>query len=173
MKSKHSLAAGLLLLMAVAAGCSSKEPENIPAVNTEKVQDTKKADEEEVEPERKEDTEKEADFVIPEQGEEHLSGKVRNLGNNSVTISKIFVEENENSDIVYLPEEGSQEEELVTVNFRDDTEFHFWVIKNCGGDIDMRESSFSEIQEGFGLEMYGNYDGDSFIASKVIIEVYE
>ena len=70
MKSKHSLAAGLLLLMAVAAGCSSKEPENIPAVNTEKVQDTKKADEEEVEPERKEDTEKEADFVIPEQGEE-------------------------------------------------------------------------------------------------------
>ena len=43
MKSKHSLAAGLLLLMAVAAGCSSKEPENIPAVNTEKVQDTKKA----------------------------------------------------------------------------------------------------------------------------------
>ena len=37
----------------------------------------------------------------------------------------------------------------------------------------MRESSFSEIQEGFGLEMYGNYDGDSFIASKVIIEVYE
>ena len=173
MKSNHSLAAGLLLLMAVAAGCSSKEPENTPAVITESIQGTEKSDEEEVEPENKEDTDKEADFVVPEQGEEHLSGKVRNLGDNSVTISKIFVEENENSDIVYLPEEGSQEEELVTVNFTDDTEFHFWVIKSGGGDIDMRESSFSEIQEGFGLEMYGNYDGDSFIASKVIIEVYE
>lgn len=173
MKSKHSLAAGLLLLMAVAAGCSSKEPENTPAVITESIQGTEKSDEEEVEPKKKEDTDKEADFVVPEQGEEHLSGKVRNLGDNSVTISKIFVEENENSDIVYLPEEGSQEEELVTVNFTDDTEFHFWLIKGGGGDIDMRESSFSEIQEGFGLEMYGNYDGDSFIASKVIIEVYE
>ncbi len=173
MKSKHSLAAGLLLLMAVAAGCSSKEPENTPTVITESIQGTEKSDEEEVEPENKEDTDKEADFVVPEQGEEHLSGKVRNLGDNSVTISKIFVEENENSDIVYLPEEGSQEEELVTVNFTDDTEFHFWVIRSGGGDIDMRESSFSEIQEGYGLEMYGNYEGDSFLASKVIIEVYE
>ena len=80
MKSKHSLAAGLLLLMAVAAGCSSKEPENIPAVNTEKVQDTKKADEEEVEPERKEDTEKEADFVIPEQGKSIFPEKSGILG---------------------------------------------------------------------------------------------
>lgn len=190
MKKKYKMAAGLILLVAIAAGCSTKEPENTPAVVTEVIQDTEK----ETGSERKEDVGKDevpgseaqpkenddindvkekGHIIVPDEGEEHLGGNVRNLGDNSVTVSKIFMEENGNGDIAYLPGEGSQDEELVTVNFTDDTEFQYWVIQGSGGNIDMRGSSFSEIKEDDNLEMYGKYDGDTFIASKVIIEVYE
>lgn len=184
MNHKYGLALWLLLLTAITAGCGTKEtkePERTPAVIAESVQDTEETDRgadpademQSKEDEDSKDTKEEGHIIVPEEGEEHLGGRVRNLGDNSVTVSKIFIEENENSDIVYLPGEGSQEEQLVTVNFADDTEFQYWVIKGSGGNIDMRKSSFSEIKEGSHLEMYGNYDGDIFIASKVIIEVYE
>lgn len=182
MKKKYKMAAGLVLFMVMAAGCSSKESEDTPIVIMENMQDMEKDMNEEEAPENKAQTKESEDtkdikgeghIIVPEEGEEHLGGRVRNLGDNSVTVSKIFMEENENSDIVYLPGEGSQDEELVTVNFTNDTEFQYWVIQSSGGNIDMRASSFSEIKEGDHLEMYGKYDGDAFIASKVIIEVYE
>ncbi|MCM1127745.1 MAG: hypothetical protein NC429_14895 [Lachnospiraceae bacterium] len=114
--------------------------------------------------------------VFPmKEGEESLSGKVRSIGENSVVISKIFIEDGKDGkgSIAVLPGEGSREEELVTVNFTDDTVFHHWTIKSGGADIDMRDSSFSEIGADSGLEMYGYYEGEIFIASRVIIEVYE
>ena len=190
MKSKYKLAAGLILLICLSVGCSDKEPEEAPTVSIENIQDMEEtAGEEQPENEAVPDNnvqseedmsqeeEEEKVYKIPpnKEGEESLSGKVRSIGENSVVISKIFVEESEdgNSSIVILPGEGGREEELVIVNFTDATEFHHWTIKSGGGDIDMRGSSFSEIAVGSGLEMSGNYDGDTFFARKVIIEVYE
>lgn len=191
------MAAGMVLLVCLAVGCSRKEQEEPPVViediqdmgetageekpeQTTKSAEAEKGDDSEnnAQPEENKDfegTKEGSHIVVPEEGEEHLSGRVRSMGDNSVIISKIFIEESEdgNSDIVYLPGEGDQKEELVTVNFTDHTEFHYWVIKSGGENIDMREASFSEIKEGSRLEMYGNYDGEAFIASKVIIEVYE
>lgn len=189
-KNRYKLAAGLALLMCLAVGCSEKESEEAPAVLTERIQDMEETAgenklENEVVPDNNAQPEEDAGLEEEEEtvykispnkeGEVSLSGKVRSIGENSVVISKIFVEESEdgNGSIVILPGEGDREEELVTVNFTDATEFHHWTIKNGGGDIDMRESSFSEIAVGSGLEMSGNYDGDTFIARKVIIEVYE
>lgn len=196
MGKRCKMAAGMVLLLCLAVGCSRKEQEEPPVV-IEDIQDMRETTGEEkpeqttksAEAEKGDDSENNAqpeenkNFegmekgspIVPEEGEEHLSGRVRSMGDNSVVISKIFIEESEdgNSDIVYLPGEGDQKEELVTVNFKDHTEFHYWVIKSGGGNIDMRESSFSEIEEGSELEMYGNYDGKAFIASKVIVEVYE
>ncbi len=190
MKNRYNLAAGLAMLMCLAVGCSEKEPEEAPTVSIENIQDTgetvgEEQPENEAVPDNdvqseedvsQEEVEENVYKISPnKEGEENLSGKVRSIGENSVVISKIFVEESEdgNGSIVILPGEGDREEELVTVNFTDATEFHHWTIKNGGGDIDMRESSFSEIEEDSGLEMSGNYDGDTFIARKVIIEVYE
>ena len=189
MKNRYKLAAGLALLMCLAVGCSGKEPEEDPVVSIENIQDTAKtigenkaenetAPDNSTQPEEdvKQEEEETVYKISPnKEGEVSLSGKVRSIGQSSVVISKIFVEESEdgNGSIVFLPGEGDREEELVTVNFTDATEFHHWTIRNGGGDIDMRESSFSEIEADSGLEMSGNYDGDTFIASKVIIEVYE
>lgn len=189
-KNRYNLAAGLALLMCLAVGCSEKEPEEAPVVSIENIQDTgetlgEEQPENEAVPDNNvqseedvsQEEEEENVYKIPpnKEGEESLSGKVRSIGENSVVISKIFVEDSEDgsSSIVILPGEGGREEELVTVNFTDATEFHHWIIKSGGGDIDMRGSSFSEIAVGSGLEMSGNYDGDTFVARKVIIEVYE
>ncbi len=190
MKNRYKLAAGLILLMCLAVGCSEKEPEEAPTVSIEDIQDMGETSGEEQpkneavpdnnvqsEEDVSQEEEEKNVYKIPpnKEGEESLSGKVRSIGENSVVISKIFVEDSGdgNSSIVILPGEGGREEELVTVNFTDATEFYHWTIKSGGGDIDMRESSFSEIAVDSGLEMSGNYDGDTFIARKVIIEVYE
>ncbi len=197
MKNKHKIAAGLVFLMCLAVGCSEKEAGEAPAVSTESIDDTEDISKDvnqpeqdmrlknETEPEstgqseengQSGETEESGDKVFPmKEGEESLSGKVRSIGENSVVISKIFIEDGEDGkgSIVILPGEGDKEEELVTVNFTNDTEFHHWTIKSGGTDIDMRESSFSEIDVDSGLEMYGRYDGETFIASRVIIEVYQ
>ena len=189
MKNRHKMAAGLVFLMCLAVGCSEKESEEASAVSIENIQDTGKTvgenkAENEATPDNsaqpEEDVKQEEEETVykispNKEGEVSLSGKVRSIGQNSVVISKIFVEESEdgNGSIVFLPGEGDREEELVTVNVTDATEFHHWTIKNGGGDIDMRESSFSEIEVGSGLEMSGYYEGETFIASKVIIEVYK
>lgn len=197
MGKRCKITVGMILLVCLAVGCNRKDQEETSVVmeNIQDIEETAKEEKPEqttksAETEKGDDSENSAQpeenknfegtkegshIVVPEKGEEHLSGRVRSMGDNSVIISKIFIEESEdgNSDIVYLPGEEDQKEELVTVNFTNHTEFHYWVIKSGGDNIDMRESSFSEIKEGSNLEMYGNYDGEAFIASKVIIEVYE
>lgn len=197
MKNRYKLAAGLILLTLSAAGCSGKEPEESPALSVENVQDTEELSEdlskdtskntskdtsEDVQGDtlgknEQQNEKEESEYkVFPmKEGEESLSGKVRSIGENSVVISKIFIEDGKDGkgSIAILPGEGGRDEELVTVNFTDDTVFHHWTIKSGGADIDMRESSFSEIGIDSGLEMYGYYEGEIFIASRVIIEVYE
>lgn len=197
---KYSMTVLLTLLVLIAGGCGGKEPEDAPVVSVEDVQKAddamqeSKTDEEEKSKEKQPEEKRSEEDGEPEEtsegnsdgtsnvqkipantDEENLSGKVRSVGENSVVISKIFVEESEdgNSSIVFLPGEGDREEELVKVKFTDDTKFYHWTIKSGGGDIDMRDSSFSEISVNSGLEMNGHYEGDTFVAAKVIIEVYE
>ncbi|MDE7248817.1 MAG: hypothetical protein K2N82_02810, partial [Lachnospiraceae bacterium] len=151
MKNRYKLAAGLILLMCLAAGCSEREPEEAPTVSIENIQDTgetlgEEQPENEAVPDNNvqseedvsQEEEEENVYKIPpnKEGEESLSGKVRSIGENSVIISKIFVEDSEdgNSSIVILPGEGGREEELVTVNFTAATAFHHWTINSGGGD---------------------------------------
>ena len=61
----------------------------------------------------------------------------------------------------------------MTVWCLDSTVFMRWTIKGGGEDIKEEEAAFSELQDGTGLEAQGYFDGDEFIAEKVIIEVYE
>lgn len=36
----------------------------------------------------------------------------------------------------------------------------------------MQDAAFSDLKEGMGVELEGNYDGETFVATKVIIEDY-
>lgn len=74
---------------------------------------------------------------------------------------------------VSIPEEGSPEEELVTIHCTDTTSFERWTIQGGGAGITTDEAAFSDIQRGSGLEAEGYFDGEEFIAERVIIEIYE
>lgn len=42
-----------------------------------------------------------------------------------------------------------------------------------GAGIDKAEASFAEVQEGTMLEAQGSFEGEEFVAKKVIIEIYK
>ncbi len=99
----------------------------------------------------------------------NIGGRVRSVAQDSCVISRTLIDDG----FVTMPEEGSPEEELVTVKCTDSTTFEHWTIQGEGAGINKRDASFSEIQTGGGLEATGYFDGEDFIAEKIIIEVYE
>ena len=104
-----------------------------------------------------------------------IGGKVRSVSQDSFVLSRTLYEESDGGQgsVVVMPEAGSPAEELVTIRCMDSTVFLRWTIKGGGEDIKEEEAAFSELQDGTGLEAQGYFDGDEFIAEKVIIEVYE
>ena len=107
-----------------------------------------------------------------------IGGKVRSITQDGFILSRVLMEEVENSangkgSVVVIPEAGSPEEELVTVRYTDMTTFECWIIQGGGAGIETKEAVSSDIQEGGGLEVTGYFDGEEFVAEKVIIEIYE
>ncbi|MCM1040440.1 MAG: hypothetical protein NC434_14070 [Ruminococcus sp.] len=98
-----------------------------------------------------------------------IGGKVRSVSQDSFVISRTLVEDS----YVIMPEPGSPEEELVTILCTDATVYEHWTIQGGGAGIVKKEASFSDIQEKSGLEAEGYFDGETFIAEKVIIELYQ
>lgn len=103
------------------------------------------------------------------EGDMFIGGRVRSVSSDSFVISRTLVDDEGN--IIAMPgEEGSEE---VTVRCGDSTVYERWTIQGSGAGIDKTEAAFSEIKEDDGLEAQGYFDGEEFVASKVIIEVYK
>ena len=98
-----------------------------------------------------------------------IGGKVRSVTQDGFILSRVLIEDS----FVVIPEAGSPEEELVTVCYTDLTTFECWIIQGGGAGIETKEAVSSDIQEGGGLEVTGYFDGEEFVAEKVIIEIYE
>lgn len=111
-----------------------------------------------------------AKLINPDDYEVYFGGKVDSIGENSMVIRKTAVKEGEGGgDAIVLSVD--EDAELITVNCTEETKYQHWTIR--GGDIDMKNGSFDDIQVGTGMELAGYFDGDIFIAQQVIIEVYE
>ena len=185
MNKKYMLAAVVLSLTMAAAGCGSKpeaesgSPAILPTEQTTEAesgysplqdQDGDVSEKEEdianEETENKETGSQEMIFI---------GGTVKSTSQNSFVISRTLLEESSigHGGIVVMPEYESPEKELVTVRYTDSTMFERWTIKGGGADIVQEEAAFSEIQEGTVLEALGCFDGNEFIAEKVIIEIDE
>ena len=52
-------------------------------------------------------------------------------------------------------------------------DFEHWTIQGGGAGITKNDAVFSDIKVSDGLEASGFFDGNDFIAEKVIIELYE
>lgn len=179
MKSKKIMAAAAAMAMlAASAGCEAAgtEPTEVPAIHVGESEQAQESgvlrENTQTEENVPEDSTQPEKFRQPEEEQDYLSGKVREIGDNSVIISKTFIEDDgQSGSLVYIPEKGSADEELVTIRFTDDTEFEYWTIKGGGAGIERREGSFSDISVDTGLEAYGYYEGGVFAAQRAIIEI--
>lgn len=100
-----------------------------------------------------------------------IGGNVKSISQDSFVISRTIMDSDGN--ILKMPDEGGPDEELVTIRCTDTTVYEHWTIQGGGAGIDMEEASFSDISVDDGLEASGYFDGEEFIAQKVIIEVYQ
>ncbi|MCM1386485.1 MAG: hypothetical protein NC231_04095 [Bacillus sp. (in: Bacteria)] len=102
---------------------------------------------------------------------ENIGGKVKSISQDSFVLSRVIVDEN--GMILVMPGEGGPNELLTTVHCTDSTVYEHWTIQGGGAGIEKKEAAFSDITEGSDLEAEGYFEGEEFIADKVIIEVYQ
>ncbi len=200
-KKKYFLSAGIGLVMAVSlAGCTSGqggESETQTALETvtfgENAEDTEnvkndaqgKNDEQndaemssEYETQTETDTSAVQDIENEPTGKhlnisqdaEIIGGKVRSVSSDSIVISRTLIDE---EGMVTMPESGSADEQLVTICCTESTDFELWTIQGGGAGIDTKDAVFSDIKEGSGIEAEGDFEGEEFVADKVIIEIYK
>ncbi len=200
-RKRLTMAAGLIAFGVLFAGCGEGQEEDIPVVNVTEAEtgkagesaenadnpedgavsdgadapDEKDASEGAAQPEASagqggESQNDSAKLINPDDYEVYFGGKVDSIGENSMVIRKTAVKEGEGGgDAIVLSID--EDAELITVNCTEETKYQHWTIR--GGDIDMKDGSFDDIQVGTGMELAGYFDGDIFIAQQVIIEVYE
>lgn len=196
MKRKYRMVATVLSLMiALAAGCGSrtKEDRSTASLSTEETGESQKeagddaagAGESTVDTEQTDQNqdvnvnqaeESKAEGDAGSQDKILIGGKVRSVAQDSFVLSLTLWEDSEDGTGAYnvvIPEPGSPEEELVTVRCADSAVYERWTIEEGGAGIQKDEASFSEIIEGGGLEAEGHYEGEEFVADKVIIEIYK
>lgn len=106
---------------------------------------------------------------------EELEGNVKSIGDSSAVIIKAIIEERGDVSLIMVGSAPGyeSEEDLVNVNFKETTEYELRVVKNGGvnpdEDVSIREAAFSDIKEQTSISLEGYYEGDTFIAEKVIL----
>lgn len=106
---------------------------------------------------------------------EELEGNVKSIGDGSAVIIKAIIEERGDVSLIMVGSAPGyeSEEDLVNVSFKETTEYELRVVKNGGvnpdEDVSIREAAFSDIKEQTSISLEGYYEGDTFIAEKVIL----
>lgn len=123
-----------------------------------------------------EETEQDADETEPAgqtlnraEGTESLGGKVQSPKEDGMILAQTTVSD-EDGMVTLLNVEDAKK---IPVKYTADTKVEHWTIQGGGAGIDMQEASFSDLEEGQGVEVEGNFEGETFVATRVIIEVYE
>lgn len=190
-KAAIYLCAALLLAAAPGCGTSGKDtaaPAGTETDNRDSAPDTEKNDSDSYGNPRQnsKDTPSEADMPEdsssqpgsePQSGpvgaEETISGEVKSIGDNSIVLNQAEVVSDQEMEIMVG---DSPDAKLVTVRFSENTEFVVSTVKNSGingdSDVESREGSFSDIKEQSSLELTGSYEGEDFVASRVILYIF-
>ncbi len=179
MRKKWIAAVGLSVFMVTAgAGCGAKEQDSqVAAIEQEPLEDGSEEQNAETEEEtEKESADRQQETGKPESGEtEQLDGNVRGIGDNGIVIIKVKTEELEDGvSLAIQPASGNETaEDYVDVNFTDDTTFELHVVKNGGvnpdEDVTVKEASISDIVGDMSVTLEGYYDGEIFVAGKVVL----
>ena len=171
MKIEKRIAKALALAMILGmTGCGEpedtlKETQESALIEAEVHQEPEEAEQEEAEQEtsaRMETEEKTEDV----QGKEYLGGTVQELQTDGMILAQTTLMDDNNS-VTLLEVEDAKK---ISVKFAEDMRVEHWTIQGGGAKIDMQEAAVSDLEPGMGVELEGYYDGESFMATKIIIE---
>lgn len=102
------------------------------------------------------------------QGTEHLGGKVQSPQADGMILAQTTLLD-EDGMVTLLEVKDAKK---IPVRFTADTKAEHWIIQGGGAGIDMKEASLSDLEEGMGVELEGYFEGETFVAARVIIEEY-
>lgn len=152
-----AVAMGLAMILGI-TGCADKEA---------KTRENAQKQTTDTESEDSAEGEDRAQTVKVSEGTEHLGGKIWKLQEDGMTFAHTsLVEDNE---VTILDVEDA---EKIQVKYTTETKVEHWIIQGGGAGIDMQEAAFSDLKEGTGVELEGYFDGETFVATKVIMEDY-
>lgn len=106
---------------------------------------------------------------------EKVTGNVKSIGDQDIVICRSFEESSNGTDmdILVAPAEGSADEELLTVLVLETTRYEVHTVKNGGvngdADVETREGSLADLKEKAVVNIWGNFEGENFLAQQVII----
>ncbi len=101
-------------------------------------------------------------------GTEHLGGKVQEPRADGMMFAQTTLLDKDGSVTLLDVEEAKK----IPVQFTEDTKVEYWTIEGGGAGIDMQDAAVSDLREGMSVELEGYYDGETFVATRVIIEEY-
>ncbi len=105
-----------------------------------------------------------------EQKTESLTGTVRSIGEDSMVLSQSFEEE---EGVLVAPAEGSPDEVQISVRVSAQTQYEVRTVKNGGvngdADVEKRSGLFSDLEQDSSVDLVGYYEGEEFVAEKIVI----
>lgn len=129
---------------------------------------------------RKEQNETDSDNETPDQsaplkatfseGTEFLGGTVQSVADDGMVFAQTTVKGEDESMVTLVDEKDAKK---IPVKFTADTKVEHWIIQGGGAGIDMRDAALSDVKPGLGVELEGYYEGDNFVATRILIEEYK
>ena len=162
-------AVGLAMILGM-TGCAGKEtaPETVSEKVSEKTGMQEEADSPDYAVEESKEPEEEEHTVTTLQGTEHLGGKVQDPQADGMTFAQTTLLD-EDGMVTLLDVEDAKK---IPVKFTEDTKIEHWIIQGGGAGIDMQDAAVSDLKDGMSVELEGYFDGETFVATKVIMEDY-
>lgn len=104
---------------------------------------------------------------------EVLTGSVKSIGADSIVLSQAF---EKGGDTLVQPAEGSSDEVCIDVFVSETTQYEIHTVKNGGvngdADVETREGSFSDLEEGASVTISGYEEESRFQAEKILIYLF-
>ena len=112
--------------------------------------------------------EKQGQAVAMSQDTAHLGGKVQAPQADGMTLAQTTLTDEDGMVTLLDVDEAKK----IPVRFTEETKVEHWTIQDGGAGIDMRDAAVSDLEEGMGVELEGYYEGETFVATRVIMEEY-
>ena len=171
MKNKKIAAYLGITLFALAAGCQ-KADDKLSAPMTEAADTENPGDVKGVihTPDDSIEADSEPNTAQKEQKTETLKGNVSSISGDSFVLSQSF---EEGEGILVSPTDGSPEQVQITARVLEQTQYEVRTVKNGGvngdADVEKKSGSFLDVEQDSSVDLVGYYEGEEFVAEKIVI----